>query len=68
MTVKISWPQHAQMTEPGRHEFSFGWLTITAEDLAVCDRFPSALFTLIGNGAETEEYRLGAFELPGKNQ
>ena len=65
MTVnKISWHQLARATEPGRYEFSFGWLTITAEDLAVWDRFPGALFTLVRNGANAEEYRLGAFDLP----
>jgi len=45
--------------------FKFGWLTITAEDLAVWEQFPNAAFTLVGTGsAEAEdEFHLGAFEL-----
>jgi len=48
--------------------FRFGWLAITADDLAVWERFPDASFTLVkmaGNPApdEAEEFHLGAFEL-----
>lgn len=48
--------------------FRFGWLTITAEDLAVWEQFPSASFALVKTAAvaatdETEEFHLGAFEL-----
>lgn len=53
------------MTEPGRYMFRFGWLTITAEDLAVWEQFPNAAFTLVSTGytESTEEFRLGSFEL-----
>jgi hypothetical protein len=52
--------------------FTFGWLTITAEDLAVWEQFPEAAFTLVQTATATteagteagEEFRLGAFELP----
>ena len=70
---KITWAQAGRMTEPGRYLSKFGWLTITADDLAVWKQYPSAAFTLYERGAtqagdETkeeagEEYRLGAFEL-----
>jgi hypothetical protein len=46
--------------------FTFGWLTVTSEDLAVWERFPNAAFTLVQTAAATdagEEFRLGAFEL-----
>jgi hypothetical protein len=45
--------------------FRFGWLTITAEDLAVWEQFPNAAFTLVSRGhtESTEEFRLGSFEL-----
>jgi hypothetical protein len=46
--------------------FKFGWLTITAEDLAVWQRFPEAAFTLVKTApmAEVgEEFRLGAFDV-----
>jgi hypothetical protein len=53
------------VTEPGRYMFRFGWLTITAEDLAVWEQFPNAAFTLVSRGhtESTEEFRLGSFEL-----
>lgn len=46
--------------------FRFGWLTVTAEDLAVWEQFPNAAFTLVKIPAATDggdEYHLGAFEL-----
>jgi hypothetical protein len=45
--------------------FRFGWLTITAEDLAVWEQFPNAAFTLVSRGytESTEEFHLGSFEL-----
>ena len=48
--------------------FRFGWLTISAEDLAVWDQFPDALFVLVQTAAATvtdagEEFHLGAFEI-----
>jgi hypothetical protein len=45
--------------------FRFGWLTVTAEDLAIWEQFPNAAFTLVmTTPAEAEEeFRLGAFEL-----
>jgi len=50
--------------------FKFGWLTVSAEDLAVWQEYPNAAFTLYGTGAPTqpgdqteEEFRLGTFEL-----
>jgi hypothetical protein len=46
--------------------FTFGWLTIAAEDLAVWERFPDAAFTLVQTAAADprEEFHLGVFELP----
>ena len=45
--------------------FTFGWLTVTAEDLAVWEQFPNAAFTLFktATAEAEEEFRLGAFEL-----
>ncbi len=70
---KITWPQVGRVPDPGRYMFTFGWLTITAEDLAVWKAFPNAAFTLLqtktssGEAAEEtlagEEFRLGTFEL-----
>jgi hypothetical protein len=46
--------------------FRFGWLTVTAEDLAVWEKLPSAAFSLVRTAAATDagdEFRLGAFEV-----
>ena len=67
---KITWQKAGRVSEPGRYMFTFGWLTIAAEDLAVWEQFPDAAFTMVKT-AETdagEEFRLGAFELqPGSS-
>lgn len=65
---KVSWQQVGRVTEPGRYMFRFGWLTISAEDLAVWERFPGATFALVKTASATatdadEEFHLGAFEL-----
>jgi len=62
---KITWAQVGRVTEPGRYMFRFGWLTISAEDLAVWEQHPNAAFTLVRT-AVTDiggEFRLGTFEL-----
>ena len=74
MVDKISWQKAGRVTEPGRYMFTFGWLTVTAEDLAVWKQYPQALFTLVklpdttgsdsAAGNVPEEFHLGAFELP----
>jgi hypothetical protein len=73
MVTKISWQKAGRVTEPGRYMFTFGWLTVTTEDLAIWHQYPHAVFTLVklpvtaqvGATSETaEEFHLGAFELP----
>lgn len=47
--------------------FRYGWLTITADDLAVWQQFPDAAFTLVNLPSPPdapEEFHLGAFEIP----
>jgi hypothetical protein len=72
---KITWAQVGSVIEPGRYMFTFGWLTITADDLAIWVKYPNAAFTLYitakppepSDEAEEvigeEEFRLGTFEL-----
>lgn len=68
---KVTWQQAGHVTKPGRYMFRFGWLTVTAEDLAIWDKFPDAAFALVkavpatdANAADAaEEFHLGAFEL-----
>jgi hypothetical protein len=71
---KITWAQAGHVTDPGRYMFRFGWLTITADDLAVWQAYPTAAFTLISGTAPPpaegdeqppgEEFRFGIFEVP----
>jgi len=74
---KITWAQVGRVTEPGRYMFKFGWLTITGDDLAIWQKYPTAAFTLYSasvaaapetedethEAAREEEFRLGTFEL-----
>jgi hypothetical protein len=64
---KVTWAQVGRVAEPGRYLFTFGWLTITAEDLAIWQQHPGAAFTLVVQSPTdaVEEYHLGAFELRG---
>ena len=73
MVNKITWQKAGHVTEPGRYMFTFGYLTVTAEDLAIWKQFPDATFTLvempraapeIATDPPAEEFHLGAFELP----
>ena len=43
---KITWAMAGLVTDPGRYMFKFGWLTITADDLAIWQAYPNAAFTL----------------------
>jgi hypothetical protein len=69
---KLTWAQVGRVTEPGRYMFKFGWLTITADDLAIWKQYPSAAFTLLrtmtmaqpmDEAEAEEEFRLGTLEL-----
>jgi hypothetical protein len=74
MVNKITWQRAGGVTEPGRYMFTFGWLTVTEQDLAIWKQYPNATFTLVElpahhEGATTEqtvaeEFHLGTFELP----
>ena len=49
--------------------FRYGWLTVTAADLAIWQQFPEAAFTLVKMPSEPdapEEFHLGTFELPAR--
>jgi hypothetical protein len=65
---KVTWQQAGHVNEPGRYMFRFGWLTVTADDLAIWTEFPDASFALVKTAAvaatdETEEFHLGAFDV-----
>jgi len=55
--------------------FTFGWLTVTSDDLEIWKQFPDAAFTLVevpsqaegtedAEDVQAEEFHLGTFELP----
>jgi len=70
---KITWATAGLAPVPGRFMFRFGWLAITADDLAIWQAYPNAAFTLTRTltspSAKTdvetvgEEFRLGTFDL-----
>ncbi|WP_439375323.1 hypothetical protein ACRQ5Q_23070 [Bradyrhizobium sp. PMVTL-01] len=65
---KITWDRVGRVTEPGRYMYTFGWLTITADDLDIWKQYPNAAFTLLAHPAERdvfvgEEFHLGAFDI-----
>jgi hypothetical protein len=63
---KIGWREVGDVAEPGRYLFTFGWLTITSDDLAIWRNYPHAVFTLVAVKPLSEapdEFRLGAFDL-----
>jgi hypothetical protein len=67
VVTKITWQRAGRVAEPGRYMFRFGWLTIAAEDLAIWQQYPDAIFTLVqmpSHSGGSDEFRLGAFELP----
>jgi hypothetical protein len=66
VVTKITWQRAGRVTEPGRYMLRFGWLHVTAEDLAIWRQFPDAEFTLVEMpaGDSADEFHLGAFELP----
>jgi hypothetical protein len=67
---KVTWAQVGRVTEPGRYMLRFGWVTITAEDLAIWEQYQNAAFILYTPVSSTEteetigeEFRLGIVEL-----
>ena len=63
---KVSWQQVGRVSEPGRYLFTFGWLTIKPEDIAIWQHFPEAVFTRVIQPAtdDVDEFHLGTFEIP----
>lgn len=63
---KVNWQEVGRVAKPGRYLFTFGWLTIGEDDLAIWREHPHAAFTLVQFNIEEDvppEFHLGAFEL-----
>ena len=60
---KVTWALAGGVTDPGRYMLRFGWLTITASDLAIWHAYPNAAFTLVKTTTsppgETDEEPVG---------
>ena len=65
---KITWAQVGRVTEPGRYMFKFGWLTITADDVAIWQKYPTAAFTLYSTSVATAETEAEAELIPGRDR
>jgi hypothetical protein len=39
---KVNWGQVGRVTRPDRYQYSFGWLTIAADDIAIWEKNPNA--------------------------
>ena len=52
---KVNWGQVGRVTKPDRYQYSFGWLTIAADDIAIWEKNPNAVFTLV-NAAATKDH------------
>jgi len=62
--ARINWDQLNRVTLPGRYQFMFGWVTVTAEDLDIWSKYPLATFAIYElTGGEGIEYRLGSVNL-----
>lgn len=65
---KVTWDRVGRVTEPGRYMYTFGWLTITAGDIAIWQQYPHAAFTLLAQHSRPDEtvgaeFHLGAFDI-----
>ena len=62
---KVTWQKVGRVTEPGVDMFTFGWVNITADDLAIWKQFPNASFALVRMPTtdSEDEFHLGAFDV-----
>jgi hypothetical protein len=60
---KISWHQLGKLTEPGRYQLLFGWVTVTSEDMAIWALLPR------DNQGETRALTqiVALYSLPGRD-
>jgi hypothetical protein len=64
MVPRISRHQLGKITEPGRYRVMLGWVTVTAEDMAIWATYPDATFALYETASETgTEYKLRSVNL-----
>ena len=64
IVARVGWGNVGKVQELGRYMFRFGWVTITADDLAIWSQFPEATFALYEVASENgDEYRLGSVDL-----
>ena len=66
---KVNWDKVGRVTGTGRYMLRFGYVVITAEDLAVWTQFPDAEFALVEQPftEPNGEFKLGAFDIGSGN-
>ena len=66
---KVNWAQVGKVTEPGRYMFRFGFVIVTADDVAIWEKYAEVVFTLLPmfSSGPQEEYKLGAFDVGGSD-
>ncbi|ABD88473.1 hypothetical protein [Rhodopseudomonas palustris] len=62
---KITWAEIGHVSEPGQYRYRFGVVIVTANDLAIWQRYPNAAFTVIEPSVYAEQriFKLGTVEL-----
>jgi hypothetical protein len=58
---KVTWKKVGEVRVRQIH-VHFGWVTITAADLAIWELFPGATFALVQRVGATNEFTLGSFD------
>ncbi|HEY0328839.1 MAG TPA: hypothetical protein VGC77_07025 [Rhodopseudomonas sp.] len=62
---KITWAEVGHVTEPGQYRYRFGFVIVSANDIAIWQRYPNAAFTVIEPSVYAEQriFKLGTVEL-----
>jgi hypothetical protein len=62
---KISWHEIGMATEPGQYRYRFGFVIVSARDIAIWQQYPDAVFSVIEPSVYAEQriFKLGTFEL-----
>ena len=63
MKATVTWQDVGSPTEPGNYQFTDGMITDRADEIAIWQKHPNAMFTVVAL-PRPGHYGLGAYELP----
>ena len=63
MKTTITWQDLGRPEQPGNYQFADGMVSVRADDIAVWQQHPDAMFTVVAL-PRPGHYGLGAYELP----